>query len=58
MTDRTLAALAELAASLSQSASDISLLKPYGDLPTHLVDAIADFEFDLMEDDDYEEQEQ
>lgn len=42
MTERTLAALVELAAAVAASTDDCRELQIYGSLPEHLADAVAD----------------
>lgn len=42
MTERTKAALRELALSITETPSDARELKPYGDMPLHLIDVMED----------------
>lgn len=43
MTDTTRAAIQQLAEALVANPEDVKTLKVYGDLPSHLADALADY---------------
>ena len=48
MTNRTIAALQELAQSITDCPADARELKVYGHLPEHLVDVLQDIEADQI----------
>ena len=43
MTEKTRAAIQQLAEALVGNPEDVRILKVYGDLPSHLADALADY---------------
>jgi hypothetical protein len=50
MHDETAAAVRALVAALMANPEDIRLMRPYGDLPQHLIDFLQDHESDLEQD--------
>ena len=57
MTETTRTAMLAFAAALANDPAAIKELSVYGAFPEHLSDAVADYEMDREEDDDYEEDE-
>ena len=54
MNETTRTAMLAFAAALANDPEAVIELRCYGALPEHLVDAVADYEFDHEEDDDDE----
>ena len=55
MNETTRTAMLAFAAALVNDPEAVIELRDYGTLPEHLADAVADYEMDREEDDDYEE---